>query len=125
MLRALPGEVTGEPVVARLVDHDVEGLLELVEIEFLGHDADELLRRREVLVDIHAEYRHLAPALGHQGTDDADGRGFTRAVGSQQREEITLCHLQADPFQGLEAIVVDLAQVLYRQCWYHGRRGAL
>ena len=109
----------GQAIIAGLVDHNIQALLELVEIEFLGHDADVLLGGGEILVDIHIEHRNLAAGLGYQGADDADGGGLSGAIGAQQRKKVALLYLQADALEGLEAVVVDLAEVFDGQCWYH------
>ena len=104
------GLPAGHAVVARLGQHDVDHLLELVEVELLGHHAQVVLGPGEVPVDIDPEDRHLTGALLHQGADHAEGGGLAGAVGAQQREEVSFGDVEVDALEGLEAIAVDLGQ---------------
>ena len=65
-LRALLGNLRRDAVVAGLRDQDVEGLLELVEVEFLRHHAQMALGAREIFIDIHAIYPHRTCGLVDQ-----------------------------------------------------------
>ena len=65
---------------------------------------------------------HGAAGLLHQRADHADRGRLARPVGSQQREEITLRHVQIDALQRGEAVGVGLAELADGQGIAH--RGA-
>ena len=93
-------------VVTCLGYDDIEGLLELVEVEFLGHHADGALELCRVLVQVVTEDIHRSAGLVHQGRENADGRGFAGAVRAEQGEEVTFGDVQIDTTQGLEPVAV-------------------
>ena len=62
-LGALLAPRARDAVEPRLVHHDVEDFLELVEVEFLRHQADAGLGRFEFAVDVVVEHRDLPPVL--------------------------------------------------------------
>jgi len=106
LLGAFLGDFRRDAVVAGLRHDDVEGLFELVEVEFLGHHTDATLERRRGFVQVMPEDIHRATGLVDQGRENADGRGFAGAVGAEQREEITFGNVQIDTTQGLETVAV-------------------
>ena len=55
----------------------------------------------ERAVDVVAEYRDLAAALGDERHDDADGGGLAGAVRPEQREEVALLDVEVDAAQRL------------------------
>ena len=110
-LRALDRELARNAVEARLVHDDREHLLELVEVDFLRHEADAGLRAVELAVDVVAEDGDAAAALLDERHDDADGRRLAGAVRPEQREEIALGDVEVDAAQRLHAIRVGLGQV--------------
>mgnify|MGYP001421434166 CR=1 FL=1 len=63
----------------------------------------------------------LAIALVDDAADDRDQGGFTSTVGAEQREDLAGVDFQVDVFEGLEAIFVDLVQVLNGYVRLHGR----
>ncbi|MNF80492.1 hypothetical protein D3C84_627370 [compost metagenome] len=108
--QVLLGTFLGNPgrnaVVTRLGHHDVEGLFELVEVEFLWHHPDAALERGRVAVQVVAKDIHRAAGLVHQGRKNADGRGFAGAIGAEQGEKVTFGDIQIDTTQGLETVAV-------------------
>ena len=64
-----------------LVDQDGLRRLELVEVDFLRHDADAGLRGFELAIEVVAEHAHRARRLVDQRSEDADERGLAGAVG--------------------------------------------
>ena len=109
-LRALDGEPAGNAVEARLVHDDREHLLELVEVDFLRHQADAGLGPVERAVDVVAEHRDRPAGLPDQRHDDADGRRLARAVRAEQREEVAFGDVEVDAAQRLHAVGVGLGQ---------------
>jgi hypothetical protein len=74
----------------------VKQVSNMVEIDFLRHDADAGLGRLELAIDIVTEHLDDAAGLVDQRGDDADGRGLAGAVRPQQGEEIALVDLEID-----------------------------
>ncbi|AZD59734.1 hypothetical protein C4K18_1750 [Pseudomonas chlororaphis subsp. aurantiaca] len=106
LLGPLLGNLGRDAVVTGLGHDDVEGLLELVEVELLRHHADATLERGGLTVQVMAEDIHRAAGLVHQGREDADGGGFAGTVGAEQGEEVTFGDIQIDTTQGLETVAV-------------------
>src|SRR5690606_32600030 len=90
----LTGFARRDTVIAGLVDENVLRLLELAEIELLGHHTDATLGGHQVRVQVVAEDTDLARRLAHQRRQYADSGGFTGAVGAEQGEEVALRHIQ-------------------------------
>ncbi|MNQ69756.1 hypothetical protein D3C85_843730 [compost metagenome] len=111
LLGPLLGHLHGNAVVTRLGHHDVEGLFELVEVELLGHDADTALERRRLAIQIVTEDIHGTAGFIDQCRKNTNGRGFASAVGAQQREEVTLGHVQVNTMQSLETIAVGFCKL--------------
>jgi hypothetical protein len=81
LLGAQQGRVARDAVITRLIDDDLERLLELVEIEFLRDQPDMGHRARTVLPNAGAEHTRLAARGRDQRGNDADQRRFAGAVG--------------------------------------------
>jgi len=111
LLGTLLGDARGNPVITGLGHDDVEDLLELVEVELLGHHTQATLERRRLLVQVMAEHVDRAAGLGHQGRENADGGGFAGAIGAEQCEKIPFGDIQVDAMQRLEAIAVGFGQL--------------
>ena len=111
MLGALLGQFGRDTVVAGLGHHDIEGFLELVEVEFLRHHAQAALERGGLAVQVMAEHVDRAAGLVHQRGQDADGGGLAGAVGAEQGEEITFGNVQVDALEGLEAVAVGFGEL--------------
>ena len=92
-----------------------------VGIKLLGHQADGLPGFAVLLDDVVAGGLYLAIALVDDAADDRDQGGFTSTVGAEQREDLAGVDFQVDVFEGLEAIFVDLVQVLNGYVRLHGR----
>ena len=98
----------------------VYGVSNMVEIDFLRHDADAGLGGLELPIDVVAEHVGRAGALVDERGDDADERRLAGAVGSEQREEIALLDIEIDAFERLDTVLVGLGETANRQC-IHGR----
>ena len=95
-----------------MIQQDGRHRLELIEVDFLRHEADAGLGDRQLPVDVVAKHLDLAARLVHERGDDTDRSRFAGAVRPEQREEFTLLHLQVDAFQRLHAVRVSLRQLL-------------
>src|SRR3546814_2343706 len=62
--------------------------------------------------------------LVHQRGDDADQGRLAGAVGAEQGMEVAGLDVERDALEGLDAVVVGLAQVAHRQRRRRGRRYA-
>ena len=71
--------------------------------------------------DVVAEDGNRALAAVHQRGDNADQGGFAGAVRSEQREEVTLGDVEADPLQGDKTTLVGFFQITDRQCGRHAQ----
>ena len=105
----LHGNGTAETVIAGLGNDDIQDLLELVEIDLLGHEPDAGFGRLQVAVNVMAENGNRPPGLGYQRRDDSDSRRLARAVGPQQGEKVSLGNVQVQALQSLDAVWIDLA----------------
>ncbi len=122
LLGALPRQLALDAVEPRLVDDDGLRRLEHVEVDFLRHDADAGLGRLELALDVVAEDADATGCLVHQRGDDADERGLTGAVGTEQREEVALLDVEVDATQRLDTILVSLDETADRQRIHRARR---
>src|SRR5690606_41438221 len=95
-LGPLLGDLRRDAVVTGLGNEDIEGFLELVEVEFLRHYAEAALEPRRISIQIVTEDTHRAASLVYQCRQDADGGGFNGTVRSQQRIESSRSHLHGD-----------------------------
>ncbi|MNP01486.1 hypothetical protein D3C76_933040 [compost metagenome] len=111
LLGAFLGQLGRDAVVTGLGHDDVEGLLELVEVELLGHHAQAALERRRFAVQIVAKHIDAAAGLVDQGREDANGGGFAGTVGAEQSEEITFGDVQINALEGLKAVAVGFGQL--------------
>lgn len=105
-----------------VVDQDVEGLFEQVEVHFLRDQADQPHRIAAVADQIGAEHLDLALREVHQRADDADQGGLARPVGAEQGEKVARRNVQRHALERLGAVVVGLAQVAHAQGGCRGRR---
>ena len=103
-------------VVTGLVDQDVLVLLEYVDVDFLRNDTDAGAGSLRMGIDVDTEYLDPAAGLVDERRDDADGRRLAGTVGAEQGEEITFLDDEIDALQGLDAVLVDLAQVVDDEC---------
>ncbi len=110
-LSALLGDLRRNTVIPGLGDQNVEGLLELVEVEFLRHHAQAALEPGRVAIQVVAEHVNRAATLVHQRREDADGGGLAGAIGAEQREEVAFGDIEIDALEGLEAVAVGLGQL--------------
>ncbi len=111
LLGPLLGDFWRNAIVAGLGHNNVETLLELVEVEFLRHDAQAALERRRRTVQVVTEHIDRAAGLVHQGRKDADGGGLAGAVGAKQGEEVAFGNIEVDAIEGLKAVAVGLGQL--------------
>ena len=118
-LGALARQLPRNAVEAGLVHQDGLRRLELVEIDFLRHDADAGLGGLQLAVEVVAEHADGARGLVDQRGEDADQRGLAGAVRPEQCEEVPLLHVEIDPLEGLDTVLVGLRQSANRQC-VHG-----
>ncbi|MNN54343.1 hypothetical protein D3C81_1691560 [compost metagenome] len=106
LLGTLPGHFGRDAVVTGLGHDDVEGLFELVEVEFLRHHADAALERGGLAIEVVTEDVHAATGFVDQGREDADGGGLAGAIGAEQGEEVTFGDIQVNTLEGLETVAV-------------------
>src|SRR5690606_15724442 len=98
-------------VITSLRGEDIEGLLELVEVELLRHHTQAALEPGGVGVQVMAEHIYRAAAFGHQGGKNADGGRLAGAVGAKQGEKVAFGDIQIDAMQRLEAVIVSFGQL--------------
>ena len=65
----------------------------------------------ELGVDIFAEDQHLAAGFIDERGDNAEGGGFSRAIGAEQGEEVALRDIETNPVKGGEPILVSLSEI--------------
>lgn len=111
LLGALLRHLGRNAVVAGTGHDDVEGFLELVEVEFLRHHAQAALERRGLAIQIVAKHVDRAAGLVHQRGENTDGGGLAGTVGAEQGEEVAFGNIEVDAFEGLKAIAVGLGQL--------------
>ncbi|AAW73634.1 phenol hydroxylase [Xanthomonas oryzae pv. oryzae KACC 10331] len=108
-------------VETSVIDQDVEGFFEQVEVDFLRHQADQAHRIAAVAGQVGTEHFHLPAGQVHQRADDADQGGFAGPVGAEQGEEIAWHDVQRHALERLGAVVVGLAQIAHAQGGRTGR----
>ncbi|MNN64502.1 hypothetical protein D3C81_1799440 [compost metagenome] len=116
----LLGLGTGHAIEAGVVDQDVEGLFEQVEVDFLRHQPDQAHGGAAVADQVGAEHFHLAFSQVHQRGNDADHGRLAGAVGAQQGEEVARGNLHRDALERLHAVVIGFAEIVDAQ---RGRDG--
>jgi hypothetical protein len=79
-LGALARERPIDAVEPGLVHEDGLRSFELIEVEFLGHDANAGFRRFELAIEIVAEHAHRSRRLVDQRGENSDQRGLAGAV---------------------------------------------
>src|ERR1022692_2804000 len=109
--RALFGERSLDAVEAGLVHDDRECRFELIEIDFLRHDADARLRGFELTVDVVPEHLDETAGLVDERRHDADDGRFAGAVGAEQREEVALLDGKIDSLERLDTVLVGLGEL--------------
>ena len=122
-LRARNAEIAG------LVDHHLGHRQKQVEVELLGHDAEQGLDLFGFPVEIVTEHLDAAAGLVHQRRQDADQRRLAGPIRTQQRKEIAFFDGEVDALQGLESIAIGLAKLASNErghglvgTWWTGRR---
>src|SRR3989338_3060017 len=83
----------GNTVVAGLIDDYVESLFKRIEIDLLPENGD------------------TAPRFVHQPRGNTDNRSFTRAVGTEEREEVAFGNLERNPLESNGTRSVGLIEV--------------
>src|SRR3989344_1717109 len=116
LLRPRYCDRAGNAVVARLIDDDVEGLLERIEIDFLTDEPYLHFGELRLLVNVMTEDRNRATRFVYEPCGDADDGRLARAVGSQKREEIALWYLKRHAFERDGTGSVSLFEVCYLKC---------
>src|SRR4029077_20805816 len=116
LLGALARQLPRNSVEAGLVHQDGLRRLELVEIDFLRHDANAGLGGLQLAVEIVAEHADGAAGLVDQRGQDAYQGGLAGAVRSEQCEEVSLLHVEIDTLESLDTILVGLDKSANRQC---------
>ena len=99
-----------------LVGDNLAHLLELAEVELLGHQPELGLGQLQIGVDVVTEHLDLAGTLVHQRTDHADGGGLARPVRAEQGEEISLLDGEIYALEGFDAPLIGLLQTADFQC---------
>ncbi len=79
-----------------------------------------LLGCGKVLIDINIEHRHRPPVLATREQIIPIVVDLPAPLGPSSAKNRPVLP-QTDAFEGLKAIVVDLAKVFNSQCWYHRR----
>jgi hypothetical protein len=110
-LGALGGDRARNAVETGLVHADVERFLELVEVDFLRHQADQRHRLAAPFADRHTEDARIAARRVDQRGQDADQRRLARAVRPEQGEEVARLHAQRNALERFDAVGVSLSQL--------------
>ena len=118
-LGALQGQLAPYPVIAGLVDHDIQHGVEQVQVNLLWHEADAGFSCLWLTVDAVSENLDFAGGLVDKRTNDADCRGLARTIGAEKCIEVASLDIEVDSFQRVVAVRVDLGKFLDRQC-LHG-----
>ena len=119
-LEPVVGDAPRQPIEARLVDQDRRNGFELIEVDLLRYDADARFRKRQLRIEVILEYLDLAASLVDERGDDANGSRLTRAVRSQEREEVPLFDVQVDTLQRPDTVLVGFGQLAEREGFHSG-----
>ena len=113
---ALQSQLALYPVIAGLVDHDIQHGVEQVQIYLLWHEADAGFGSFELMVDAVSEDLDFTAGLVDERTNDADCRGLACTIGTEECIEIACFDSEVDSFQRLVAVRIGLGKFLDRQC---------